>query len=203
MWPRSPSRPSETSSMAGEAAQGEAEGDRAGAGAGRRGSRPVGVGRWVSPRSWARPRAARPGARDPQVVVRPGAGAGDGGAGGHLAEDRRAQVEGPRVVSPPMASMPKASQQAKKPREGGDPGFVGGRRQAGGEDDQRGWAPIAARSETLTAGSSSQSLQGRCRERNGCQPPACRWRWPAACRARADQRRVVAHRQVGVAGGTA
>ena len=78
------------------------------------------------------------GAGHPQVVARPGTGTGDGAADGHFAEDGRAQVEGPAGgVATDHVDAEGFAAGEEAPREGGDPGFVGGR-QAGGQHDPAG-----------------------------------------------------------------
>jgi hypothetical protein len=61
------------------------------------------------------------------------------------------KLRGPRVVSPPITSTPKASAQAKKPRVNFSIQLSVAAGSAAASSAQRGCAPIAAMSETLTA----------------------------------------------------
>ena len=106
----------------------------------------------ASPRSAASPSAARPGCPDthrsspgrpPARVI-----AAPCGTSPSRVTD---SVSGPRVVSPPARSMSCAPAQAKKPRAKAAIQASSATGSASARKAQRGRAPIAARSETLTA----------------------------------------------------
>ena len=97
---------------------------------------------------------------------------------------------GPLVVSPPISSQPWASASANRPREkpSSQAGSAAGSARASVKPS--GAAPIAARSDRFTARHLWPSVErDRRRRRNGGLRPACRTRWPAACRARAPAAR--------------
>ena len=99
---RSPSRPSETSGMVARPRRARPRARAGDAAGGRQSARQSAASRFLTLR-WASLRAARPGA--PEIHSSSPAvrrHAGDGFAEGHFTKDGRAQIEGLRVVSPPM-----------------------------------------------------------------------------------------------------
>ena len=106
----------------------------------------------VRPCRWARPSAARPGWPETQIS-----------SPARAPLRRRAfpaatspkivtqKLRGPRVVSPPIRSMPNSSAQANTPRAKAATHASSTSGRAIAKVAQRGFAPIAAISETLTA----------------------------------------------------
>src|SRR5574343_797518 len=154
IWPRSASRPSETSMAA--VAMPTSAWPRATRGRGfssaathRRGQ---GSGRTTLPCWWARPKAARPGRPETQIWSPTWAPSRRKACPGSTSPMAVMQtLRGPLVVSPPITSTPYSLAQAKKPSANAAIQASSTTGRAPARVTQRGMAPMAARSERLTA----------------------------------------------------
>ena len=154
MWPRSASRPSETS-IAAEATPTSAW-PRATRGRGLssapRHSRGHGSGSAMRPCRCASPRAASPGRPDTQTRSPARAPSRRSACpGAHSPSAVRQRLSGPRVVSPPTMSTPYSAAQANRPSANFAIHASSTAGSAPASSAQRGVAPIAARSDRFTA----------------------------------------------------
>src|SRR5574343_1700902 len=154
LWPRSASRPSETSMAA--VAMPTSAWPSATRGRGFSSSathrRGQGSGRTTLPCRWARPKAARPGRPETQIWSPTWAPSRRKACPGSTSPMAVMQtLRGPLVVSPPITSTPYSLAQAKKPSAKAAIQASSTTGRAPARVTQRGVAPIAARSERLTA----------------------------------------------------